>query len=98
MLQSATDFLTQQLAAINAYLSRQPPLLIVLAVACIISLLGLTVFLCAARSCLEKQQRLHECRHHFSDDGGGDDGGRLALVAGEKGGHAPRPRCRWFPG
>ena len=68
MLQSTSDFFSEQLAALSAYLSRQPVVLTVFLIACAIALLALALFLCGAKRGLEKQQRLHECRRHFDDD------------------------------
>lgn len=70
VVQSATDFLSQQLADLSACLGRQPLLLNVFLVACAVALLALALFLLGARRGLEKQQRLHECRRHFDDDDG----------------------------
>lgn len=68
VLQSTADFLSQQLADLSAYLSRQPLLLTVFLIACAVALLGLALFLSGARRGLERRQRLHECRRHFDDD------------------------------
>lgn len=68
VLQSTTDFLSRHLTACSAHLSRQPVLLTVFLVACAIALLALALFLCGAKRSLERQQeRLHQCRHHYSD-------------------------------
>lgn len=84
VLQSTTDFFSQQLTAINAWLSRQPLVLTVFLVACAVALLGLALFLFSARRCLRRQRLLQECRRHFDDD---DDEGGFAVH--EKGGHGP---------
>ncbi|KAG6368764.1 hypothetical protein INS49_002978 [Diaporthe citri] len=74
VLQSTADFLSQQLADLGADLARQPLLLKVFLVACGAAILGLALFLACARRRLEKQQqRLHECRRHFYEDGDDQD-------------------------
>lgn len=70
VLQSTADFLSQRLADLSADLARQPLLLKVFLIACAAAILGLALFLACARRRLEKQQqRLHECRRHFYDEG-----------------------------
>lgn len=69
VLQTTKDFLSQQLADLSAYLTRQHLLLTVFLIACAVALLGLALFLSGARRGLERRQRrLHECRRHFDDD------------------------------
>lgn len=87
MLQSTSDFFSEQLAALSAYLSRQPVVLTAFLIACAIALLALALFLCGARRGLEKQQRLHEFRRHFDDDEG--------FVACEKVSGSPYGESLW---
>ena len=70
MVQSTSDFLSQQLTDLSTYLSRQPLFPTVFLVACAAARLGLGLFLFGARRALERQQRLHECRRYFDDDQG----------------------------